>query len=59
MGFKWLETAVRIARGSKEAGATAVEYAIVASLIAGVVVASVTIIGRALAPLFLAAQTGL
>jgi Flp pilus assembly pilin Flp len=59
MGFKWIETAVRIARGSKEAGATAVEYAIVASLIGGVVVASVTLIGRALAPLFQSALAGL
>lgn len=59
MGFKWLETAVRIARGSKEAGATAVEYAIVASLIAGVIVATVALIGPALVPGFQAVIDGL
>jgi Flp pilus assembly pilin Flp len=59
MGFKWLETAVRLVRGNGESGATAVEYAIVASLIAGVIVATVALIGPALVPGFQAVIDGL
>ena len=52
MGLKWLEIAVYRARGSFESGATAVEYALVASLVAGVIAATVSLIGPALVPGF-------
>jgi Flp pilus assembly pilin Flp len=59
MGFKWLEAAVRTVRGNRESGATAVEYAILASLIAAVVVAAVRFIGLALVPGFELVSAGL
>jgi Flp pilus assembly pilin Flp len=59
MGLRWIETAVRIVRGNDESGATAVEYALVAALITGVIAATVSLIGPALVPGFQAVINGL
>lgn len=50
MGWTLMETAVRIVRGRNESGATAAEYALVAALIAGVIVATVALIAPELVP---------
>jgi Flp pilus assembly pilin Flp len=59
MGMRWLEIAVRMVGGGKESGATAVEYALVASLIAGAIVATAALIAPPLVSIFLAATDGL
>ncbi len=52
-----LATLVRLARSRPEAGATAVEYALMASLIAVVIVVAVTLFGQNLSTLFSGAQS--
>jgi Flp pilus assembly pilin Flp len=59
MGMRWKWLAVRIVRGNEESGATAVEYALMASLIAGAIVAAATLIAPPLVSIFLAAIDGL
>lgn len=50
---------LRSLRAPRERGATAVEYAILASLIAGVIAATVALIGPALLPGFQTVVNGL
>jgi pilus assembly protein Flp/PilA len=47
------------ARAGSELGATAIEYAIMASLIAVTIVAAVTLLGTAVTGLFAGVQVGL
>ena len=53
------QAAIREFRRRRECGATAVEYAIVAALIAGVIATTVALIGPALLPGFQAVVDGL
>lgn len=56
---KTREAVTRGGRPRRERGATAVEYAIVVALIAGVIAATVALIGPALLPGFQAVVNGL
>lgn len=59
MGLNWLDVALKRALSGREIGGTAVEYAIIASLIAAVVVGAVVLIGPELLPGFQSAANGL
>ncbi len=56
--MRWIGIAVRTVRGNKETGATADEYALMASLIAGFIVASVMLVGQRVVPLFQSVLAG-
>jgi Flp pilus assembly pilin Flp len=59
MLVNWLHLGPKRARSDRESGGTAVEYAIIASLIAAVVAGVVVLIGPELLPGFQSAANGL
>lgn len=59
MGLHMLRAVAQVFARGRESGATAVEYALIASLIAGVIMATVRLIGPALVPGFQDVVAGL